>query len=149
MEVNDHKPLKLRAEHPTDIKIISACLQDSILPASQMHFDRDQNIFHMIANRFCWEHEPADIEGDPLYKRIHAGLHFGHVDHVKHQGMDPDNPNKVHNFLAMHGDKEGEIHMIFSNDCRICMHVQKVYCVLHDIHEPWWTHQKPLHEQAA
>ncbi|MBV5335567.1 DUF2948 family protein, partial [bacterium] len=50
-----NKPIKLRAEDEEDLAVISACLQDAILPVAEMCFERAARRFVLVANRFKWE----------------------------------------------------------------------------------------------
>ena len=49
--------LKLRAITAEDIKVLSALLQDGLVAASDMHYEKSENSFVMVINRFCWEHD--------------------------------------------------------------------------------------------
>lgn len=140
-----HKPLRLKAEDPHDLKILSALLQDALIHTGGMHYSPDAHLFTILANRFCWEAEPEEVEGEKLHKRTHSGLHFSHVTQVRHSGIDQAHHHKHHNLLAVHADKEGEIHLIFSDGEQICLHVDQIMAHLTDLHEHWWTHQKPEH----
>ncbi len=140
-----HTPLKLRAEDHQDLKIMGAYLQDSLIPMTAFYYNKDSKYFSILANRFCWEVAPQMDTGTPLYSRVHSGLHFSHVHNVRHKGLNLNDPTKTLNLLTMHGDKKGEIHLMFSDHCEICLHVEKIMCHFHDLHEAWWTHQKPQH----
>jgi hypothetical protein len=47
--------LKLRAEDDEDLGVISACLQDALIPLSDMEFLAAEMRFAFVANRFRWE----------------------------------------------------------------------------------------------
>ena len=132
-----HKPLRLKAEDPHDLKVISALLQDALIHSGGMHFSPDAHLFTVLANRFCWEAEPEEVEGEKLHKRTHSGVHFSHVTKVRHTGIDRSKSHQLHNLLAVHGDKDGEIHLIFSNGEQICLHVDQIMAHLTDMHEHW------------
>jgi hypothetical protein len=137
--------LRLRAEDSHDLKIMSCCLQDAFLPATAIHYSSEDKIFALLVNRFMWEQEPEIHDGHLLYKRVHSGLYFSHVSHVRHWNIDQQNATDLLNLLAIHGDKDGEIHLLFSGEKQICLHVEKLLCHLKDLHEPWYTPQKPAH----
>ena len=63
--------LRLLAHDGDDVAVLSALLQDAIIPGSDMSFDRKLNEFVIIANRFCWELEPLfdvkSTDGKPIY----------------------------------------------------------------------------------
>ena len=47
--------LKLHAQSSDDIKILSALLQDALIAGADMVFDKAENTFMLVANRYCWE----------------------------------------------------------------------------------------------
>lgn len=139
-------PLKLKALNYKDLRVIASCLQDAILFPSLMHYHVNENVFVVLANRFCWEKDPVVHEGQKLHHRVHSGVYFSHVKRVRMNGIHPvNNQHDPHALLTVHGDVDGEIHLLFSGGKAICLHVEKVTCHLKDLHEPWWTHQKPEH----
>ena len=77
MQVESLK-LRLLAHDSDDVSVLSALLQDAIIPGSDMSFDRKLNEFVIIANRFCWELEPLfDVkssDGKPIYERRLCGI---------------------------------------------------------------------------
>lgn len=49
------KLLKLRAEDEEDLAVISACLQDALVPLTNIAWLKDEQRFVLVANRFRWE----------------------------------------------------------------------------------------------
>lgn len=141
----EHTPLKLQANDQHDLKILSALLQDSLIHVGGMHYNPDAHLFTLLANRFCWEGEPEMTNSTKLHKRTHSGVHFSHVTQVRQAGINQAHTHKMHNLLTVHGDKQGEIHLVFSDNVQICLHVDQILCHLNDLHEAWWTHQQPSH----
>ena len=47
--------LRLLARDEDDVAVVSALLQDAIIPGADMEFKRKTNQFFIVANRFCWE----------------------------------------------------------------------------------------------
>ena len=82
MQVESPK-LRLLAHDGDDVAVLSALLQDAIIPGSDMSFDRKLNEFVIVANRFCWELEPfVDVkssDGKPIYERRLCGIRIAHV----------------------------------------------------------------------
>jgi hypothetical protein len=150
--INQNTPLKIKALDYKDLRVISSLLQDAILYPSMMHYHRAEKVFVVVANRFCWEKDPIEHEGKTLHHRVHSGVYFSNVGRVRLNGIHPvTNKNDPHALLTVHGDVEGEIHILFSGGKAICLHIDTLECHLKDLHEPWWTHQKPEHvfENAA
>ena len=75
--------LKLRAEDREDLKVIAACLQDALIPLSDIHYVDSERRLIMVANRFRWENCP-DLPEAPSshsdgvdcanYERVNCGL---------------------------------------------------------------------------
>ncbi|MGB1953945.1 MAG: DUF2948 family protein, partial [Candidatus Puniceispirillum sp.] len=87
MQVESPK-LRLLAHDGDDVAVLSALLQDAIIPGSDMSFDRKLNEFVIIANRFCWEIQPLDgvtsSDGKPVHERRLCGICIRHVTAVQH-----------------------------------------------------------------
>ena len=49
-----YQPLNLVACDGEDLKVISAMMQDCIITASDMVFDKSMRLFAIMGNRFCW-----------------------------------------------------------------------------------------------
>lgn len=141
-----YQPLRLHARDPQDLKVISSCVQDSLIHQGGMTYDPDQGVFSLVTNRFMWEEDPVDHEGDTLHKRTHAGLHFSHVDRVRHRSMDLKDPTKFHQLMMVHLEASNIIQLLFADMAQIQLEIQKVFCHLHDLSEPWYTHVRPSHD---
>ena len=53
----EHSPIKLRACSLEDLSLISALLQDAIVPIGDIAFLRDEKSFVLVASRYCWEYD--------------------------------------------------------------------------------------------
>ena len=51
-------PLKLRAMDDEDLGVVSAFLQDAIVPLAEMEFVPGEKRFALVASRFRWENCP-------------------------------------------------------------------------------------------
>src|SRR3546814_15411105 len=82
-----YRPLKLRARDDEDLPILSAHLQDAIVPITDVAFEAATRRFVMVINRFKWEageqptelalgSDEADEEGQarPSYLRTNCGV---------------------------------------------------------------------------
>ena len=61
--------LRLLARDKDDVAVVSALLQDAIIPGADMEFKRKTNQFFIVANRFCWEIQPSCHMLFPLHQR--------------------------------------------------------------------------------
>ena len=133
--------LKLHAEDHEDLHIISAHMQDALIPVSSLMFHQDLQRFHLTANRFRWEIEDEAHQGAPLYYRTHTQLSFGHVNHVRHQGFDMTHPTHILSLLAIRGQTDGTVVFQCSEGAVIHLHTHKVLCRLCDVGDHWPTMQ--------
>lgn len=145
MDTLDLKPLKILAKDLEDLKIMSAHLQDSIVPYLSMQYDPKTETFQMLTNRFCWEHDPQEHEGKPIYHRVHSGFEIHHVKGLKKKGFTGSDNERMYNLLTINGDKEGVIHLVFSDHHEIQAHIADMHVKLGDVTHPWPTHHHPKH----
>lgn len=144
-----YTPLQMIAHDPDDLQIISACLQDALVPLSAIAYDKESGNFHLVVNRFCWECDAEIIDGNPYYARVSAGLAFHHVKEVQKKDLDLQKRDELVNLLTIHEKEDGFIHFIFSGGPEIKLKVDKLYCHLKDVDEPYSTPHIPIHEEAS
>lgn len=138
--------LRLRVEDAEDLKVASALLQDAIINPSAMHYNPDQELFTILANRFCWEHAPMSHPDGELFRRIHTGVHFSHVHDVTKHGIDQKDLTAHHNLIGLKSDpKLGIITLIFSGGAEVRLSIHDLLCHVTDLSEHWYTHNKPDH----
>lgn len=149
MDTHSLPLLKIAAVDQEDLSIVSAHVQDALIPLHSMYFNEHEGTFSGLCNRFCWEHENHHFEGEPLFHRVHSGLSFQGVQTVHHRGFDPHKEAKTLNLLtvkAENGTKGNtHIHLIFSGESEIRLNVKAIQCHLGDLHHPWPTQKKPTH----
>jgi hypothetical protein len=92
--------LRLRAEDAEDIAVISACLQDSLVPIRDLAYDQAARNFVLVANRFRWEANAIDVTS-PAFERILCGVSFGEVDGVVYRGFKRNEEDRLLALLAI------------------------------------------------
>ncbi len=138
------RPLKLRATDGDDLAVLSACLQDAVVPVRDMTYLAQENRFAMVANRFRWETaNGAPVEGR-IYERVHAGICFDQVTSVHQLGLDQKRRGQILSLLAVTGG-DGGIELKFSAGVVIRLEVANIMCHLEDLDEPWPTQWRPAH----
>jgi hypothetical protein len=137
--------LKLRAEDSADLAVLSAVLQDALLPVADMTFLPEERRFVLVANRFCWECA-AKAEGTG-FERILTGVTFDAVDGVQVRGFSPNERDRILEVLAIVFEP-GHIRIDFSGDDCVRLEVDRIVCHLEDLGEPWPTHWRPKHPLA-
>ena len=164
--------MKLRAVDGDDLQVLSACLQDALVPLREVAFLKKEARFVMVANRFRWElgREPEKPDGEgagpadaptaeaqgedarfeddgpaPPFERTNCGVCFDRVERVRFRGIDPGSKHQILNLLAIESGS-GSIDLLFSDDAAIRLDVSGVSCHLEDLGEPWPTRWHPDHD---
>ena len=78
-----YQPLNLVACDGEDLKVISAMMQDCIITASDMVFDKSMRLFAIMGNRFCWE-----VAEEETQQRVRVGVHFTDVRKVAYRDVE-------------------------------------------------------------
>ena len=100
--------LKLMARGRTDFEILSALMQDAIVPGEDMVWDKAGSCFVMLANRFCWD-LPAQKgvkskSGGPVHQRRLCAVQVHGVMTVRTSGMPQSRKGTLFNLLAIDFD---------------------------------------------
>jgi len=152
--------LKLRAEDPEDLRVIAACLQDALVPLSDIHFQEAERRFILVANRFRWENCPDLPElpaGGELecgsYERVNCGILFDNVTAVRRRGLDQRDRGRILELLTMEvevaDDNRMAVVMLFAGGAAIRIEGSAIKCRISDIGEPWPTQFRPNHPDDA
>lgn len=147
LSATPHEPLKLKASDPVDIKIMSALVQDALIPALNFYYDIAEETFSILANRFCWEESSEILNHQKIYGRILCGLYFQNVEKVQQIDFDRKKTDQDYNLLAIEATNDGEIQLIFSGTTRIKLKVRSLCCHLTDLEDMWYSTNKPDHER--
>lgn len=143
--------LKLKAEDADDLRVMSAYLQDAIVPIGEIGWLREEGRFVLVANRFKWETceaapvtVPAGRKPGFPYERTHAGLRVEGVTAVKARGIDLKDRAQILSLLAV---EAGEGHILFHFSGGGCIRVDApaIDVRLEDVGEPWPTDRMPHH----
>jgi Protein of unknown function (DUF2948). len=144
-------PIRLRAQDEEDLKVVSACLQDAIVPIGDMCFLPDEARFVLVANRFKWEtaDQPrpgptADDDDLVPYERTHCGVRIEGVNGVKLKDIDLKDRTQILELLSIEA-VEGGVVLNFAGGGCIRLDGAKWTCFVEDLGEPWPTTCKPCH----
>jgi len=142
------KNLKLIANSQEDLRVISAHLQDSIVPITDIAHLKKNRIFLLQLNRFMWE----DIERGVFRKnkRVRTILKFDNVIGVSSKNINQKNNSRFLDFLAIECNRlknsSYEITLIFSGDTVIKIKSEVIEVTLDDQGTPWESKTKPKHK---
>jgi hypothetical protein len=134
--------LKLRAEDEEDLAVVSAFLQDALLPVAEMAYLAEEQRFVLVANRFMWERPPVDKKGRS--ERTLTGIAFDGVTAVQVRGFERSQADRILQVLAVRS-APGAIIFEFSGADAMRLEVGRILCHLEDIGEPWPTPWRPRH----
>jgi hypothetical protein len=143
MSNGDDKLLKLRAHDSEDLAVISALLQDALVPLGDITYLPHKTSFIMAMNRYRWERSDMRL-------RVHSGVRFDTVQRAQFSGIDQRNRRQFLSFMAMEFQPQGndldEILLHFSGEGRIRLQIDNLSCRLTDFDESWSTHRRPHHD---
>ena len=134
--------LKLLARDEEDLAVISAVLQDALIPVAEMAYLPDERRFVLVANRFRWE-APHDQPRHNLERRLN-GLSIGGVSAVRRRGFTPGDPDRILALLALRR-VNGALRLDFAGGASIQLETAEILCHLDDLSEPWPTRWQPRH----
>jgi hypothetical protein len=143
--------LKLRAEDADDLAVLSACLQDALVPVRDLAYDPAQRIFVFVANRFRWEKRLRQAAGESERQRILCAVTFGAVAGAAYRGFRRGDEDRILALLAIRPAAGGAggtaIHLEFSGGAAIRLEVARILCHAKDLGEPWPTPWHPRHDE--
>ena len=138
--------LKLRAADAEDLQVLSACLQDAIVPIGDMAFERAARRFVMVANRFCWER--AERAGGDAFDRVNCGVTFEGVNAVKLRHIDQSDRSLLLSLLAITAEPRPRgtaITLVCAGDRDIRLETDGIAARLEDVDQSWPTRNRPAH----
>ncbi|MDC0461581.1 DUF2948 family protein [Alphaproteobacteria bacterium] len=141
----------LRCQQASDILVLSSLLQDALVSNADFHFDKKDNSFVFVANRFCWETPPIKSEKseNDVYYRVLSGVNIQNVISVKHKNMKQFQDNEgalFYNLLAIEYDNEtNDISLVFSDMVGMKISITDLNIFIRDIAEPYPTKHIPNH----
>ncbi len=150
--MTEENRLKLRAAAAEDIEIMSALLQDGLVAASDLHYQKDAASFLMVINRFCWE-QIDDKHSDTHHNRCLCGLKVAHVKQVSQRGLSAV-ANQFYNLLSITYEetKENEkmvnrLTFTFSDGYGIRLIVDELVLFVQDMAAPHPGLARPQHNK--
>jgi hypothetical protein len=133
--------LVLRAEAPEDVAVMSALIQDAVLPASEMRWDRKAATLALLINRFRWEDRAAAETGKRPYERVRALLAIGDVRAVASQGIERGDADTVLSILSLTWepgeDGTGRVVLTLAGDGAIKAEAECLNLTLKDVTRPY------------
>ena len=145
--------LRLKAVDNDDLSVIAACLQDALVPLSEMAYLADQKRFVAAFTRFRRECL-ADPDGCAGLTQCQAALAFKQVEAALHYGLDSRFGAVKLELLTLVAEPPGEdgltdVILLFAGDAAIRLRVRAIAATLEDFGEPWPAPVPPAHDLPA
>jgi hypothetical protein len=145
MAPDDTGVLKLRAEDVDDLAVISACLQDALVPVRDFAYVPEDHTFLFVANRFRWEGGLRTAPGEAGFERTLCGIKFSEVLAASYSGFRRSEDSRILSLLAIRAEN-GAVTLEFSGGAAIRLEVARILCHAKDVGEPWPTPWQPQHD---
>ena len=164
--------LKLRARDDGDAKILSALLQDALVPREEIAYLGNERRFILLANRFRWETRPeaalppleegtdasfeqakvdiaAHVDRDhKLYSRIICGICFDRVRVARSRSLDAAaKDGKPLSLLSVQRGLAAWL-LSFAAGAEIRLEGPAIVAHLEDLGEAWPTRWRPSHHDS-
>jgi hypothetical protein len=151
-------PLKVIARDAEDLAVVSACLQDALIPLNEMRYLPQERRFIMVANRFRWERaarggEEAAPDADASFdsdedfgalQRTNAGICIDRVLSVRSRNIDRSRPDDFLSVLSVQLE-DNKLSFLFAGGGVIQIEVEALVLYLSDLGKAWPTRWQPDH----
>ena len=153
-------PLKIIARDAEDLAVVSACLQDALIPLNEMRYLPQERRFIMVANRFRWERaaqptqdragsagKDASFDADDDFgnqQRTNAGICIDRVLSVRSRGVDRSRPDDFLALLSIQLDGN-KLSFLFAGGGMIQVEIEALSLYLSDLGKAWPTQWQPDH----
>lgn len=143
------RALRLIAADMADLEVISSAVQDAVLKAENLKYDRKRRRFTIELNRFQWE-DSASKRGPQ--GRVRAILAFDGVLGVKTRAVSKVDPDMVFSVLSLTfapADEPpgGKVSILFAGDGELALDVETIDATLLDSAYEWTTRHRPDHDK--
>jgi hypothetical protein len=157
--------LRLKAADEEDLCIISAMVQDAIVPVRDIGYVDGDLRFAMVINRFMWERcnpevfaadmaaelagqEAPETDGEEAkasYFRTLSAVRFEQVTRVEQRGLDPNRGWDMLDLLAIEYQDQNTVVIHFAGEASLRLTVVRLDCHFEDLGEAWPSTCRPVH----
>ena len=134
-------PLRLLAQDPDELAIISAAMQDAVAKVGDVTFEPKARRLTIAFNRYCWEADGKE--------RVRSALHLGGVMKLEARKIRRGARDAVLEVLAVTFEPGaapgGTITISCAGGGDLRATVECIDAVLADMSEPWPTPRAPAH----
>ncbi len=129
-------PLRLKARDSDDLAIVSALLQDAVLPLKETSWQPDLKRFGMLVNRFRWEDKAYAEQRSRPYERVQSMLVIDSVQNVSSMGVDHANKEQIISILSV-AYEGGKIIFTLAGDGALALDVECLDITVKDVTKPY------------
>lgn len=137
----DPAPLALMASDSDDLTVMSALVQDAILPVTEIGYDARKRQLALLLNRFRWEDADSARRESRPYERVRAVLLISDVLRVQSDGIDKADADLVLELLALRwqpdADGAGHLMLEFAGDGTLAVQAECLNVELRDVTRPY------------
>lgn len=137
----DPAPLALMAQDAQDLSVISALVQDAILPVTEITYDMRHRQLALLLNRFRWEDAESARREERPYERVRAVLLISDVQKVQSDGIDRADNDVVLELLTLRWqpgeDGTGRLLLEFAGDGTVAVDAECLNVELRDVTRPY------------
>ncbi len=137
--------LKLISVDAEDIQVVSAIMQDAIIPVADIAYFPDKQSFVMIAQRLKRE---GSSDNDKPCERIRCALNLTGIISVRMTGFNRLETGRILDLLAII-PAEKELSFMFAGDAALRLALGDWRMIVEDFGEPWPSLCQPCHEEEA
>lgn len=135
------RPLRLMAQGPEDLTVLSALAQDAVFTAADMRFVRKTRRFDLLLNRFRWEDADRAARDGRKPERVRAILTIRDVTRISSQGLEVGDKDTILSLLAIEfaagEDGTGVLTLTLAGDGAIRAEVECIDLQLADVTRPY------------
>jgi len=135
------QPLRLRAESPDDVAVLSSLLQDAIGKTGDIAWMPKKRRLVVLMNRFRWEDSAGAQQAHRPFERVRSALSLEGVLAVRGRGFDPKRRDQVFELLAIvFAPAEGcagTLTLTLAGEAEIAVEVECLELTLADLTRPW------------
>lgn len=140
-EDGGERPLRLIAQAPDDVPVLSALVQDAVFTAADLRWSRKGRRVDLLLNRFRWEDRAAAERVGRAYERVRAVLTVQDVTSLATQGVAPGDKDTVLSVLTMEfhpgEDGTGALLLVLAGDGALRLEVECLDLMLSDVTRPY------------
>ena len=135
------RPLRLRAEDPEDLGVISTLVQDAVARVGDIRWLERRRRLVLLMNRFRWEDAPAASAQRRPFERVRTALTIDCVLGLQARGIDPGQPEGVLAVLALGWEERtapaGHLRVSLAGGGELRAEAEALEVALTDLTRPW------------